>query len=834
MTDASPHIPREIRDVLDELRRRIRKYVLIEGISAVVATFCLVFWLTLSLDAVHFATRRLELPGWFRTVCTVAAITFLAAALIVWVFVRSLRQYRARALALVLEKQFPHLGDRLITAVELAGADRPRRRDQTATTHAPLGELGGAMLQRTIADAAQSARGLDLEAVFDRRPMYRWLIGGLVLLISVVGFGAVRADAMERWFKAFVLLRDDYWEPYRKSAMTVRVLVQPGDRLKEFTTDGYKHPRGADLTLVADVPDGRELPSEVDLSFRVLGAVNTRGSVPMSQSGDRRFRHTLGRVIENHDLWVSGGDFINRTPYRVTIVDPPQLDAITLRCDYPDYTGLDALSDRDRVVSGAQVALPVETSFTMRAEANKALVAVQVRSLDFDLEFPSPLLSEPQPATLTIHPQPANPEEPAPPPRTISIPADVSRTWFSDDGKVFNIPLLLSANARTALTALTDDFTAVPVPPDTTLQITLHDADDITTEDPVLLTLNGIQDAAPLVEIRRSGVSSSITRMAEIPLIGRIRDDYGVAAARFEYRVDDAADFSPRPLAASPTGQKDFLLGESLPVHSERFALLPLELKVGQELTLTVAADDGDNLNGPHTSRGEVFTFTVVTPEELLSQLYDKELNLRLRFEQIRREVQAVRDDLANHLQQHQERVRIASESTPPAEREKRQEQIRRLSLAITASAERSLHAVGKTHSESRAVEVGFSEIREEMVNNRVDSSVKLERIDNRILDPLHTINEAGYPDLHQRIGLFRLANTNNDDPSSAITASVAAADDLLLRMDEVLANMREREGINELIKQMEDMINRTRTLKDQTQQEQERRLFDLLGTEGQ
>ena len=37
MTDAASHIPREIRDVLDELRRRIRKYVLIEGVSAVPA-----------------------------------------------------------------------------------------------------------------------------------------------------------------------------------------------------------------------------------------------------------------------------------------------------------------------------------------------------------------------------------------------------------------------------------------------------------------------------------------------------------------------------------------------------------------------------------------------------------------------------------------------------------------------------------------------------------------------------------------------------------------------------------------------------------------------------
>src|SRR5690606_4272413 len=315
MTDAPFDIPREIRDVLDDLRRRIRKYVIIEGVSAVVALLCLLFWFTLSLDSAHFAVSKLELPTWLRTVCIVTAIISLAAAVIGWILVRSLGRFRARALALVLEKRFPQLGDRLITAVELAGRGSE-----------PAGGLGGAMLERTIADAVQSARGLDLESVFDRRPMFRWSIGGLVLLASVAGFGAIRADAMERWFNAFVLLRDDYWEPYRKSAMTVHVLVQPGDRLKEFTPAGYKHPRGADLTLVADVPEGRELPDSVELMFRTAAGGGSRGDVAMSLSGDRRYRHTLGQVIENHQLWVAGGDFINREPYQVIVVDPPQID----------------------------------------------------------------------------------------------------------------------------------------------------------------------------------------------------------------------------------------------------------------------------------------------------------------------------------------------------------------------------------------------------------------------------------------------------------------------------------------------------------------------------
>lgn len=823
MTDGRFDIPREIQDVLDRLRDRIRKYVLIEGISAVVVLLCLVFWVTLSLDSAHFAIFKLELPGWFRTLCTVAAISGLAAAAVVWVLVRSLRRFRSRALALVLERQFPQLGDRLITAVELAGGRTPQ-----------TGELGGAMLQRTIADAAKSAGSLDLESVFDRRPMYRWLIGGLVLLTSVAGFGAVRADAMERWFNAFVLLRSDYWEPFRKSAMTVRVLVQPGDRLKEFGADGYKHPRGADLTLVADASEGRDLPESVNLTYRVPGAGGSRGDVAMTQSGDRRFRHTLGQVIENHDLWVSGGDFINREPYRVVIVDPPQIDQIVLHCDYPDYTGLDAISDRERVVEGAQVSLPAETSFVMQAETNKPLVAVQLRSPHFDLEFSSPLQSSPVDATLTIHPQ-SNEADPSPKsPRRITIPAAVSQDWFSDDGRSFRVPFVLATNGLKDLQALTEDFAAVPIPPETTLQVYLEDIDDVATTDPLLLTLMGIPDAPPIVETRRSGVDTSVTRMAEIPMIGRLRDDYGIASARFEYKVDDAADFTQRPFAAGPAGQKDFVLGESLPVHAERFPLQPLGLKVDQELTLTVAAEDGDNLNGPHVSRGEVFTFTIVTPEELLAQLYDKELNLRLRFEQIRQEVQAVRDDLALHLEQHTERVRLATASVEASQQAERQEQIRRLTLAITASAERSLHAVGKTSSESRAVQIGFADIREEMVNNRVGTSLTLQRIDDRILQPLSVINDAGYPELHQRIGLFRLANTNNSDPSSAISASIVAAESLLTRMDAVLANMREREGINEMIKLLEDIRNRTRALKDQTQQEQESRLFDLLGTEGQ
>ncbi len=824
MSTDNPAATPAIRRTLDDLRAHIRRYVLIEGICAVVAILCVIFWVTLSFDVVHFQLRKLELPGWFRTICSLGALGLLTAAVAVWLFARLMRSFRSRALALVLEKRFPELGDRLITAVELS--DDPSRK-QT--------DLGGAMLQRTIDDAASAAGRLDLGEVFNPAPLRRWVIAAVVLVVSILGFGAIRTQAMERWFNAFVLLRDDYWEPYRRSAMTVKVLVQPGDQVKEFASDGtYKHPRGADLTLLAEVPEGREVPEDVSLSYRAFGGTGTsRGTVPMAQSGERKFRHTLSRIIDEHQLWVVGGDFVNRRPFRVLVVDPPRIDGIMLRCDYPDYTGLDALSDRDRAVQGTQVSLPVETAFNMRATTNKPLVAVQIRCREFDLKIRAPGGNASSESTFTVHTSSFDDPNASVASRVLPLPADAVAKWFGDDGQSFAVPFVLATGASDQLEQIArsgQPTLPLPLPLDTQLQIYLEDTDDVVSADPALLTVNGIRDTEPVVETRRKGIGSSITRMAEIPVTGRITDDYGVVEAHFGFRVGDATEYTERALEVPPSGQKDFTLGPSEGNRTERFRVLPLEMQVDQKLALTLFATDGDNLNGPHQSHGEVYTFTIVTPEELLAQLYDKEVNLRQRFEQIRREVQQVRDDLLLHQQRYSEGR--ALREAPPADaaaRSQWEEQLRQIAVAVSASAERSLHQVRKTHTECRSVEVGFGEIREEMVNNRVDTATALQRIDFGILQPLHGINETDYPDVDQQIGLFRLANENNADPTSAIDGSLAAIDRMLTHMDQVIAQMREREGYNEMIKMIQDILDRSETLRDETQKEQERRFFDLL-----
>ena len=73
----------------------------------VVAILCLLFWLSFSLDAVHFQVRKLELPGWLRTGFSLTGICLLAAAAGLWVLSRVLRSFVSPGIGAVLDRLEP-------------------------------------------------------------------------------------------------------------------------------------------------------------------------------------------------------------------------------------------------------------------------------------------------------------------------------------------------------------------------------------------------------------------------------------------------------------------------------------------------------------------------------------------------------------------------------------------------------------------------------------------------------------------------------------------------------------------------------------------------------
>lgn len=821
----APRVPTEIAGVLSSLRDRIRRYVVIEGAALLVALLAGLFWFSFTADVAWFQISKLELPLWFRWGFTTIAGGLLAAAAASWLLFRLLKGFRQRSLALVLERRFPQLDDRLVTAVELAESRR-----------VASDSLGGAMLQRTIADAAREVSQLDLGSVFDSRPIRRAVLAAVVLAGSMLGLGVANAGAMQRWYRAFIAGDENYWDPYRRSELTIQVVAQPGDRVREFDAEHrYKHARGADLTLLVTVREGKRVPEQVTLRHRSYGAAGTsRGAVSMSRVGDRQFRHTLGRVIDPHELWVVGGDFTNREPLRVEIVDPPKVDRIELQADYPGYTGMDGLEDRPVVVQGTRVSLPLETRFVLRARANKPLLGMQVRSERFtlDLRLPRESSAAAQGSWLTLTSGDATET------RRLQLPDDFAASLLRGDRRTLEWPLHLSAKSTGALdelfaaaesatgpVALPSPF---PLPPDQQLQIYLEDADEILSFDPASVTIAAIPDLPPVVDVRLTGIGNRITRLATIPVAGRLTDDYGVMEAWFGAQRPGEMQ-QQFPLLNPPAGRTAVELERRPGEKVERVDVVPLQLDVGNRLELALFARDGDTLNGPHEASGPTFAFEIVSNEALLGDLYDKEMNLRLRFEHIREEVDALRTDLLLHRGRYTDGVKLRT--APPEGRKPGEiaEELRQIGIALQACGARSLHLIRKDHAETREVEARFRDIREELVNNRVDTQDKLTRLDSGILAPLAELTTRRFAAVDELLGLLALTLEREQDPTRVIDDSVIALDRMIALMDRILDQMQQRRGFNEMIQELQGLVDRQKQILDRTEQERQRSVIDDL-----
>lgn len=803
----------EVLAVLSQLRGRIRRYVVLEGLSLVLCVIGLAFWGSLFLD------YGLELPrGARRVLLVVAACTTLAAA--VWYIVlRVIRNFRHRSLALVLEKRFPELNERLITAVELA---------ENSQESPPLTQ---AMLQRTADEATDLLHKLQLSEVFNIRPLLRSAVAAGCLLLSVAGFYFAFGDIFSTWYRRNLLFADDLY--HRETELRVYVLADPGERPIDFQQGVYKHPRGADLALVAEVLDDKVIPREVNYQYRNIES-SGGGDGYMTKVGDRTFRQKLAGLKDSIRLNVRGGDFRTRQALQVQVVDPPAIDRVTLQSLYPDYTGL---NDRDADgktplrtpvdVLGSQVSLPAGTDLVLEARVNKPLHDVRVQTEQFEL-----LLSHDR---AQLRPGAGNPDSSAP-----GFDLPLTQSPLADDGRLIRLPFVLSPVPQPEiLDSQGKPKLPLPLPADAALRFWLHDTDDILSAEPIRVNLTAILDQPPQVDVRLKGIGTSITRQATIPLAGQIRDaeegsqvygvtdDYGVEEVRFEYKVEGGAappgaEFRPRPFAAAADGRRE------VPV-AERFPVLELDLAIGQKLTVKVVSRDGDTLTGPHLSSSTAYNFQIVSDDELIALVAVKELNIRRRFEQILEEVRNTRKDLLLHRTRLEEARPLRAKSSQERSNEE-SERLAVLETGALTSVDRGTSGIRKNHNETQSIEEEFRDVRDELDNNAIpDVRPMLDRIDNGIIKPLHSINTVDYNDLDDLLVKLREALEQQQDPNPPFEAAIDQLGQTIEHLEAVLAQMLKNEDYNKVLELLRSVIRNQEDLKKQTESERKKKLIEGL-----
>jgi hypothetical protein len=493
--------------------------------------------------------------------------------------------------------------------------------------------------------------------------------------------------------------------------------------------------RGGELKLVVKADASMAVPDKVQVRYQSADGTSQRkymvrvGVAKAGQDDYQSFEYLFQNLLSPVKFEIRGGD-ARLEDLRIRVVESPTI-AISIGCEYPAYT---QLAHRE-LPATAVTPLPQGSRVTLHAVANKDLVAAEIEQFSPD-------------GTSNVH--------------RVDTP--------SRNPKAF-------------------DFVLSSLDADTTLRFTLFDTDGVRNRETIQLTLVSVVDAPPAVEVQLTGIGSAITPNARLPLIGPVRDDYGVDKAWIAYTIDDGkpAQFTlPSPPRSSV----------ELPVDTA-FEVSNLELKPEQKLLVGVEAFDnrklpptGETKNGdpksgePNLGQGQRWLLDIVTPEQLRASLESRELNVRQRFESIIAELVESRDAL--------KRLEAIGANPNDADFAAKLEQSR---LHVVRARQNS----EKDGQETRGVATAFDAIYQELANNRIDTEELKIRLKHQIAEPLFRVCDGRFPVLTQRVRDLD-AGLAGPQAASLQKAAVAEADAVVVELQRVRDKMLELETFNEAI----------------------------------
>lgn len=784
MTTDPQQLDPRLRSLLSGLRWRIRAYVLLEGLSLGLIWLGLTFWTGLALDYLPVWAGASEMPIAARAVVLAIIVAGMLAVLYRWVFRRAFVPLANRNMAVLLERQFGAFRDSLVTSVELT--ERPE--------HA--GSFDPAMLVHTNQEALTNVDRVRLNAVFNYRPLFGSLLGAAILLGTILLFYTLNQQALAVWVHRIYLLRDEAWPRSALIEVVGVELLGPEDApqaagdvpLIPFRDGRLKAAKGSNLRLVVRAArKAKVIPETCTIHYRT--ADDERGRVTMSRlkrSQDEYQQYTfsgkpLQGILTTVQFDVVGHDYRVRD-YTIEAVDSPTIIGVELDCKFPAYMvdkKLGAWTDR-RVEWTSSTQLPRGTEVTIRARTNKPLKRVDL--------------------------------------------------YHSDTQETQHLDCTGAADPRQFV------FPAGHLDANLSLDVTLFDVDDVVTERPYRIFIAAIPDEAPRVDVRLRGIGTAVTPDVMIPAVGKIADDYGVGRSWFDAVITHATVAENEQ--KDQLFELDFALAKSgqveavLDLRELRSQANKVELEPKDKLSLAIRAEDKYGLgDGPNVGSGDRYQLDVVTFETLLAMLEAREIGLRRRFEQIVQEMTQARDFLT--------RVQspAASGSAEPGDADRPGNEPGDKPVDDTKTAERaqSLRAIRvqqalqqtrKSAQELLGVAAGFLDIREELINNRVDAGDRKQRLKEKIADPMQAIGETMFPELErceevlEKLLLDDLTAKNYDLSSGQqeAAAAVAQANDILAELDKILQQMLDLETFNELVDIVRQLIGEQERVLGDTQ----------------
>lgn len=460
--------------------------------------------------------------------------------------------------------------------------------------------------------------------------------------------------------------------------------------------------------------------------------------------------------------------------YEVTVVASPAITQVRLVCQLPSY--MDA-PDR-QLIWQPGLSLPIGTNIRLEGLSTKPLKSAQVTSLNVEGQ-------------------------------------SIKSTELEQDATRFQADLGTLQET-------------------TSLDIEMLDTDDVPSEQPYRVTINALEDLAPQVNLRLLGIGTAITPIARLPVSGEIKDDYGVQRAYFQVTRLDNSQTSELDLDLGLDGSVD----ATLDLRKERVDR-PDDwlLEPGQQVLFSVHATDyfdlGDERN---LGQSENLTLDVVTADELLARLEARELGLKRRFEQTLRELIDTRDSLLR-LQTLLAPDAAAPETdtpddesadTEPDDADDRLSDSQLLSLN-RLRVQRAQQQAAKAQQEVAGVAASFDDIRNELINNRVDTPEREQRLADEIVRPLELVVADNFNTWMEQ--LSRVEDAVGDSSLAGLEnrQAIQQANEIIFALQAVLQKMVELETFNELIDLVRSVIEEQEAILKDTEDARKSQELDIL-----
>lgn len=468
-------------------------------------------------------------------------------------------------IALRIEERYPGFQDSLASTVEFLEQDADPRVGSPA--------LQQAVIEQTLLQVED----LDFRGLVQTRGARRVSVIAVVVCLFtglLVGFNlSESAIALER-------LAFPFSAPNWPRTTNLQLLDADMRPLEFDEQDPLRIARGSVFKLYVENRSGR-LPAKVSLEHRFADGKTTieplRGTTLRDERGQPR-EVAAGQVpAVKGPLWLRavGGDHADMEWLKLLVIPPPVVESLQVTLTAPAYTKrpVEKLPEGVGHVQGF-----VGTKVEIKAKVNKPLQSAALRLAEQDR----------QPAALAA------------------------------DRKQFTTEFVIHEAGLQSY------------------WLDLRDAEGFENGDPPRYEIRGIADLVPEIIIESPASDLLVTADAEIPLRTVARDDLGVKEIRLQYKLGE----SEGSLAGSVTlfdGNAPRPLNDSQPAIPNRprehaaewlWKLGDLNLAHGSRVVFQTEATDDYDLGPEHVGRSISRTLSIVSREEKVRELAQRQANL--------------------------------------------------------------------------------------------------------------------------------------------------------------------------------------------------------------